>query len=181
MAVGPRLSGHPRCLAQRRHRAWRGLSWCSTGEVRGCFEGLGSDGAMLLRLAEGTLRPLHAGEVYLRIARPGAAMMGAPRGRSELVLLPLGGIGEIGMNCYLYGIGEERSRKWIMVDLGVKFGDDRDPGIDLILPDISFIAQTPPDLLGIVLTHAHEDHIGALPWLWRRLRLRSTAPPSPPR
>jgi ribonuclease J len=97
-------------------------------------------------------------------------MMGTPRGPSELVLLPLGGVGEIGMNCYLYGVGDGRSRKWIMVDLGVKFGDDRDPGIDLILPDVSFAEHHRRHLLGIVLTHAHEDHIGALPWLWRRLQ-----------
>jgi ribonuclease J len=97
-------------------------------------------------------------------------MMGTPRGPAELVLLPLGGVGEIGMNCYLYGVGDGRSRKWIMVDLGVKFGDDRDPGIDLILPDASFAEQQRRHLLGIVLTHAHEDHIGALPWLWRRLQ-----------
>jgi ribonuclease J len=97
-------------------------------------------------------------------------MMGTPRGPSDLVLLPLGGVGEIGMNCYLYGVGDERSRKWIMVDIGVKFGDERDPGIDLILPDVGFAEQQRRHLLGIVLTHAHEDHIGALPWLWRRLQ-----------
>jgi ribonuclease J len=95
--------------------------------------------------------------------------MGAPRGPCELVLLPLGGVGEIGMNCYLYGVGDERSRRWIMVDIGVKFADDRDPGIDLILPDVGFVEHRRRHLLGIVLTHAHEDHIGALPWLWRRL------------
>jgi ribonuclease J len=95
--------------------------------------------------------------------------MGAPRGPRELVLLPLGGVGEIGMNCYLYGVGDERSRKWIMVDIGVKFADERDPGIDLILPDVGFVEHRRRHLLAIVLTHAHEDHIGALPWLWRRL------------
>jgi ribonuclease J len=95
--------------------------------------------------------------------------MGAPRGPCELVLLPLGGVGEIGMNCYLYGVGDERSRKWIMVDIGVKFADERDPGIDLILPDVGFVEHRRRHLLAIVLTHAHEDHIGALPWLWRRL------------
>lgn len=91
-------------------------------------------------------------------------------GTDELVLLPLGGMGEIGMNMYCYGFGPEDDRRWIMVDCGVKFGNDSDPGIDLILPDTRFIEGEGRNLLGIVLTHAHEDHHGALPWLWRRLR-----------
>jgi ribonuclease J len=89
---------------------------------------------------------------------------------NELVFLPLGGAGEIGMNLYLYGLDDGRRRQWIMVDLGVKFGDERDPGIDVILPDTQFIEAERRNLLGIVLTHAHEDHMGAVPWLWPRLR-----------
>jgi ribonuclease J len=92
-----------------------------------------------------------------------------PSHRNELVLLPLGGASEIGMNCYLYGTGDPDSREWLMVDLGVKFGDETEPGIDLVLPDLSFIESERQSLAGIVLTHAHEDHLGALPWLWRRL------------
>ncbi|HUF43818.1 MAG TPA: ribonuclease J [Aestuariivirgaceae bacterium] len=94
----------------------------------------------------------------------------APRRFTELVFLPLGGTGEIGMNCSLYGLGAGKRRQWIMVDLGVKFGDERDPGIDVILPDTGFIEADRRNLLGIVLTHAHEDHMGAAPWLWRKLR-----------
>jgi ribonuclease J len=90
-------------------------------------------------------------------------------GRGELVLLPLGGASEIGMNCYLYGTGPSDAREWLMVDLGVKFGDETEPGIDVVLPDLSFIESERAALAGIVLTHAHEDHLGALPWLWRRL------------
>jgi ribonuclease J len=89
--------------------------------------------------------------------------------RAELVLLPLGGASEIGMNCYLYGTGDPEAREWLMVDLGVKFGDESEPGIDVVLPDLSFIESERRALAGIVLTHAHEDHLGALPWLWRRL------------
>jgi ribonuclease J len=89
--------------------------------------------------------------------------------KSGLVLLPLGGASEIGMNCYLYGTGDARAREWLMVDLGVKFGEESEPGIDVVLPDLSFIEGERRSLAGIVLTHAHEDHLGALPWLWRRL------------
>jgi ribonuclease J len=87
----------------------------------------------------------------------------------ELVLLPLGGTGEIGMNCYCYGSGSARDREWLMVDLGVKFGGEKEPGVDVILPDVGFITSNRDDLAGLVITHAHEDHIGAVPWLWPQL------------
>jgi ribonuclease J len=89
---------------------------------------------------------------------------------SELVFLPLGGAGEIGMNLYLYGFGPARNRKWLMIDLGITFGDLRHPGIDTILPDISFIEELRDDLVGIIITHAHEDHYGAVQTLWPQLR-----------
>ncbi len=89
----------------------------------------------------------------------------------QLVFCPLGGLGEIGMNAALYGFGPERSRKWIMVDCGVTFGGPETPGVDLIMPDIRFIEERRKDLLGIIITHAHEDHIGALVALWPRLRV----------
>lgn len=91
--------------------------------------------------------------------------------RDELVYLPLGGAGEIGMNLYLYGLGPPAGRQWIMVDLGIAFGDLRDPGIDVILPDTSFIEEERSNLHGIVLTHAHEDHFGAVAYLWPRLKV----------
>ena len=92
-------------------------------------------------------------------------------GQDELVFLPLGGVGEIGMNAALYGIGPEKSRKWIMVDCGMGFaGEEAMPGIDLMFPDLSFIEERKADLLGIFITHAHEDHIGAISELWPRLR-----------
>jgi ribonuclease J len=89
---------------------------------------------------------------------------------NDLVLLPLGGTGEIGMNCYCYGIGPADDRHWLMVDLGVKFGEETEPGIDVVLPDVSFIAGDARNLAGLVLTHAHEDHLGAVAWLWPQLR-----------
>ncbi len=91
------------------------------------------------------------------------------RGEDELVILPLGGTGEIGMNCYCYGAGRSHERQWLMVDLGVKFGAEKEPGIDVILPDIGFITSNKNDLVGLVITHAHEDHIGAVAWLWPQL------------
>ncbi len=87
----------------------------------------------------------------------------------ELVLLPLGGVGEIGMNCYAYGVGASHEREWLMVDLGVRFGGDREPGVDLILPDVGFLTSNKADIAGLVITHAHEDHIGAVAWLWPQL------------
>jgi len=88
----------------------------------------------------------------------------------ELVFLPLGGVGEIGMNVYLYGLGPAARRNWLMVDLGVTFPDDREPGVDIVLPDIRFIEEERSRLAGILLTHAHEDHFGAVAELWPRLR-----------
>ena len=95
----------------------------------------------------------------------------------ELVFAPLGGAGEIGMNLALYGLGDERQRKWIAVDLGVAFAGDDLPGVDLILPDVRFLIEERRNMLGIVLTHAHEDHFGALLDLWPRLRLPIYATP----
>ena len=96
----------------------------------------------------------------------------------ELVFLPLGGVGEIGMNMYLYGYGPPHARKWLMVDCGVTFADGRTtPGVDLVLPDIAFIEEDRDDLVGIVITHAHEDHYGALLELWPRLRAPVYATP----
>jgi ribonuclease J len=92
--------------------------------------------------------------------------------QDELVFVPLGGVGEIGMNAGLYGIGPERQRKWIMVDCGMGFaGEEGLPGVDLMFPDLTFIEERKKDLLGIFITHAHEDHIGAISELWPRLKV----------
>src|SRR5229473_1048653 len=93
------------------------------------------------------------------------------RPTDELVFAPLGGVGEIGMNLAIYGFGDERRRQWIAVDLGVAFADEALPGIDLILPDIRYLIEERRNLLGLVLTHAHEDHFGALIDLWPKLQL----------
>jgi ribonuclease J len=84
----------------------------------------------------------------------------------ELVFAPLGGLGEIGMNCALYGYGPANARQWLMVDLGVAFAGEEMPGVDLLVPDLSFIEKAKKNLVGVVITHAHEDHIGALAELW---------------
>lgn len=89
----------------------------------------------------------------------------------ELVFAPLGGVGEIGMNLSIYGLGNRQQRSWLAVDLGVSFGDEEHlPGIDLIMPDISFLEKERKNLMGLVLTHAHEDHFGAIIDLWPRLK-----------
>jgi len=85
--------------------------------------------------------------------------------KDELLFSAIGGIGEIGMNFYIYGT----QGKWIIVDLGITFGNDDTPGIDIILPNPEFIKKNKKDLLGIIITHAHEDHIGAVPYLWSQL------------
>ncbi|BBO12224.1 MULTISPECIES: ribonuclease J [Bradyrhizobium] len=89
----------------------------------------------------------------------------------ELVFAPLGGVGEIGMNLSIYGLGSRQQRAWMAVDLGVSFGDEEHlPGIDLIMPDISFLEKERKNLMGLVLTHAHEDHFGAIIDLWPKLK-----------
>lgn len=95
----------------------------------------------------------------------------------ELVFLPLGGSGEIGMNLNAYGYGPPDARKWIIVDIGVTFGGPGQPGVDLILPDPTYLEERKDDILGIILTHAHEDHIGAIAWLWPRLKAPIYATP----
>tara|TARA_E500000331_G_scaffold130627_1_gene127871 strand:+ start:4840 stop:6504 length:1665 start_codon:yes stop_codon:yes gene_type:complete len=97
--------------------------------------------------------------------------------KEEFIFCPLGGSGEIGMNMNLFAYGNEENRKWIIVDIGVTFADDTVPGIDLIYPDPSFIVDKKDDLLGLVLTHAHEDHIGAIAHIWPKLLCNIYATP----
>ena len=97
--------------------------------------------------------------------------------KEELLFCPLGGSGEIGMNMNLFSYGKPEAQKWIIVDIGVTFADDSIPGIDLIYPDPGFIVDKKKDLLGIVLTHAHEDHIGAIAHIWPKLKCKMYATP----
>lgn len=91
----------------------------------------------------------------------------------ELVFLPLGGCGEIGMNMGLYGY----DGSWLMVDCGVTFGDDLTPGVDVMVPDPAFLIENIDKLVGLVVTHAHEDHLGGIPYLWRQLNCPVFATP----
>ena len=88
---------------------------------------------------------------------------------ADFVFLPLGGVGEIGMNLYLYGYGRDGAREWLIVDMGITFGGETEPGIDVILPDIRFIEEEKHNIVGLLLTHAHEDHFGAVVDLWPQL------------
>ena len=97
--------------------------------------------------------------------------------QDELVFLPLGGVGEIGMNLALYGYGAPDHRQWIMVDCGVTFPGPDLPGVDLVLPDIRFLAKERKNLKGIIITHAHEDHYGAISDLWPGLNVPIYASP----
>ncbi|MDC3185369.1 ribonuclease J [Candidatus Pelagibacter sp.] len=97
--------------------------------------------------------------------------------KDELLFCPLGGSGEIGMNMNLYAYGKPSEQKWIIIDTGVTFADDTIPGIDVIYPDPGFIIDRKDDLLGIVITHAHEDHVGAITHLWKKLNCKIYATP----
>jgi ribonuclease J len=97
--------------------------------------------------------------------------------KEELLFCPLGGSGEIGMNMNLFAYGKPGEQKWIIVDIGVTFADDTVPGVDLIYPDPGFIVSKKNDLLGIILTHAHEDHIGAIAHIWPKLKCKIYATP----
>ncbi len=100
-----------------------------------------------------------------------------PSGEDELVFMALGGLGEIGMNVYLYGFGPANARQWLMVDLGITFPGESEPGADVVLPDLRFIIAEKNALVGLVLTHAHEDHIGAVLDLWPQLGCKIYATP----
>ena len=97
--------------------------------------------------------------------------------KDELLFCPLGGSGEIGMNMNLFAYGKPDNQKWIIVDVGVTFADATVPGVDIIYPDPGFIIDKKDDLLGIVLTHAHEDHIGAIAHVWPKLKCKIYATP----
>ena len=97
--------------------------------------------------------------------------------KEEFIFCPLGGSGEIGMNMNLFAYGNLENRKWIIVDIGVTFADETIPGVDLIYPDPGFIVDKKDDLLGLVLTHAHEDHIGAIAHIWPKLLCNIYATP----
>lgn len=96
---------------------------------------------------------------------------------NELLFLPLGGAGEIGMNLNLYGYGPPAAHRWLMIDCGVSFGGDGIPGADVMMADPSFIVERREHLEGLLLTHAHEDHLGAVPYLWPLLRCPVYATP----
>lgn len=93
------------------------------------------------------------------------------RKNNQLVFLPLGGVGEIGMNLAAYGYGSEEQRQWLLVDLGVSFAGPDLPGVDLVMPDIRFLENERPNICGLVITHGHEDHFGAVLDLWPKLKV----------
>ncbi len=98
--------------------------------------------------------------------------------QNQFVFAPLGGIGEIGMNLSIYGFGDERRRQWLIVDCGVSFASEEHlPGVDLIMPDIRYLIEERKNIVGLVLTHGHEDHLGALIDLWPRLNVPIYATP----
>ncbi|MGH1405154.1 MAG: ribonuclease J [Rhodomicrobiaceae bacterium] len=97
--------------------------------------------------------------------------------KAEMVMVPLGGVGEIGMNCMMYGYGLPGDYRWIMVDLGLTFAGPREPGIEIIVPDITFAENEKHNIEAIILTHAHEDHYGAIPDLWENLEVPIYATP----
>lgn len=98
-------------------------------------------------------------------------MASAQNNKNDIVFLPLGGVGEIGMNLGLYGYGPEDDRTWLIVDCGVSFAGPELPGIDLVLPDIKFLEEEVDNIAGMVITHAHEDHYGGILHLWPYLKV----------
>jgi ribonuclease J len=98
--------------------------------------------------------------------------------QQELVFAPLGGVGEIGMNLSIYGLGDEHRRTWLAIDCGIGFASEEHvPGVDVVLPDIRYLLEERKNLVGLVITHGHEDHIGAIIDLWPKLQIPIYATP----
>ena len=178
------------------HCMQSGIFWGYVGLIEGIASRIAKERGHDMRLiATGGLSPLFArGSDMIQIVDPDLTMRGLviihdfnkrkQDGSACLMLLTswstsrLGGAGEIGMNCYLYGYGAGHARRWIMVDFGLGFGDmDTAPGVEVMVPDIEFLVQERERIEGIVLTHAHEDHIGAIQHLWDKLRVPIHARP----
>ena len=139
-----------------------------TERLTGKFIDMDSSGCLVLGLADGSQKLISAGDVFL--SRQSGIDKVTANPRDELVFLPLGGVGEIGMNLALYGYGPANKREWIIVDCGVSFAGEELPGVDLILPDIRFIEANRPSIKAMIITHAHEDHYGAVMDLWPRIK-----------
>ena len=137
--------------------------------VEGTFDTIDETGCLIVRTAEGKRDADRRRRGLFRFSGfGGSGLMARP---DELTFAPLGGVGEIGMNLSIYGLGNRHQRSWLAVDLGVSFGDEEHlPGIDLIMPDIRFLEKERKNLVGLVLTHAHEDHFGAIIDLWPKLQ-----------
>ena len=151
-------------------------------ELTGRFEGSTTRGRLLLRLADGDMQTVGGGRRVSAAARVPCQAATRPirpdDGANDFVFAPLGGVGEIGMNLSIYGFGDRRRRKWLIVDCGVSFASEEHlPGVDLILPDIRYLIEERKNIVGLVLTHAHEDHIGAMIDLWPRLKVPVYATP----
>ena len=139
--------------------------------VEGIFDTIDETGCLIVRTADGKrVSPLPRARSISARGFGGSGLMARP---DELTFAPLGGVGEIGMNLSIYGLGNRHQRSWLAVDLGVSFGDEEHlPGIDLIMPDIRFLEKERNNLMGLVLTHAHEDHFGAIIDLWPKLQCK---------
>ena len=99
------------------------------------------------------------------------------KSNNEILFCPLGGSGEIGANMNLYGFGNPSNHKWIIVDCGITFAQENIPGVDVIIPDPDFIYQNKKNCVAMIITHGHEDHIGALPHVWPNLKTKIYATP----
>ena len=137
--------------------------------IEGAFRAIDARGRLVLETAGGE-QVIDTGDVTASVGRGRASSSESilMADRDELVFVPLGGLGEIGMNAALYGYGPPGRRQFIMVDCGVAFAGPELPGIDLMFANMAFIEKMKGQLKGIVITHAHEDHIGAVPFVWPR-------------
>ena len=149
-------------------------------ELEGRGEAIDDQGRLLLRLPDGSLHAIAAGDVF-PLADGGdgpRVLMAQITPQTELVFAPLGGVGEIGMNLLDLRLRRREAAKWLIVDCGVSFASEEHlPGVDLILPDIRYLIEQRKNIVGLVLTHGHEDHMGALIDLWPRLKVPIYATP----